>query len=133
MLIIFHFRLSYIKRYHKIPRSNKHGRKRPYTKKYGDLHVIVLRSYISVSYTDKYGGIQTKMRSFTVLINGDYIQNLRFSPYTEIYDRNTITGITAKHGRKRLYFPVYGYIRPFTAFATFNLGKYNFSVISLIY
>jgi hypothetical protein len=30
---------------------------------------------------------------------------LRFSPYTDQYDRNTITGITAKHGRKRPYFP----------------------------
>jgi hypothetical protein len=36
-----------------LPRSNKHGRKRPHTKKYDDLHVIVLRSYISVSYTDE--------------------------------------------------------------------------------
>ncbi len=52
-----------------LPRSNKHGRKRPHTKKYDDLHVIVLRSYISVSYTDKYGGIRTKMRSFAVLVN----------------------------------------------------------------
>ncbi len=60
-------------------------------KKYDDLHVIVLRSYISVSYTDK-------------------------------YDRNTITGITAKHGRKRPFFPVYGRIRPFTEFVTFDLG-----------
>jgi hypothetical protein len=31
-----------------IPRSNKHGRKRPHTKKYDDLHVIVLRSYSTV-------------------------------------------------------------------------------------
>jgi hypothetical protein len=54
-----------------LPRSNKHGRKRPHTKKYYDLHVIVLRSYISVSYTDKYGGIRTKMRSFTEFVTFD--------------------------------------------------------------
>ena len=51
--------------------SNKHGRKRPHTKKYDDLHVIVLRSYISVSYTDKYGGIRTKIRSFTEFVTFD--------------------------------------------------------------
>ena len=49
--------------------------------------MIVLRSYISVSYT--------------VLVNGP----IRPFTDTEIYDRNTITGITAKHGRKRPYFP----------------------------
>ncbi|CAF2647209.1 unnamed protein product, partial [Rotaria sp. Silwood2] len=38
-----------------LPRSNKHGRKRPYTETYDDLHGHVLRSYISVSYTEKYG------------------------------------------------------------------------------
>lgn len=35
-----------------MPRSNKRGRKPPYTKKYDVLNVIVLRSYISVSYTE---------------------------------------------------------------------------------
>jgi hypothetical protein len=34
------------------PSSNRHGRKQPYTAKYDDLHVIVLRSYISVPFTD---------------------------------------------------------------------------------
>jgi hypothetical protein len=42
------------------PRLNKHGRKRPYTEKYDDLHVTVLRSYISVSFTKKYGDIRRK-------------------------------------------------------------------------
>jgi len=36
-------------------RSNRHGRKRPYMAKYDDLHVIVLRPYISVSFTSVYG------------------------------------------------------------------------------
>jgi hypothetical protein len=98
---------------HCSPRSNKHGRKRPYTEKYDDLHVIVLRSYISVSYTEKYGDIRTQIRSFTVSVNGGRIRSPFFSVYglirpytdTEIYDRNTITCIPAKHGCKRPYFP----------------------------
>ncbi len=53
-----------------VPRSNKHGRKRPYTEKYDGLHVIVLRSYISVSYTETYDDIRRKKRSFTVLVHG---------------------------------------------------------------
>jgi hypothetical protein len=61
-------------------------------------------------YTDEnaivYGLSKRRLHTISVL--------LRFSPYTdtEIYDRNTITGIKAKHGRKR----------PFTEFVTFNLG-----------
>ncbi len=38
-----------------VPSSNKHGRKRPYTEQNDDLHVPVLRPYITVSYTEKYG------------------------------------------------------------------------------
>jgi hypothetical protein len=34
------------------PKSNNDGRKRSYTEKYDGLHVTVLRSYISVSYTE---------------------------------------------------------------------------------
>jgi hypothetical protein len=79
--------------------SNKHGRKRPYTAKYDDLHVIVLRSYISVSYTEAYVDIRRKKRSFTVLVHGGGIQ----SPFSSVYDRNTITCITAKYGHKRSY------------------------------
>jgi hypothetical protein len=66
-----------------MPRSNKRGRKPPYTKKYDVLNVIVLRSYISVSYTEIYGDIRRKKRSFTVLVHGDRIQ----SPFSSVYDR----------------------------------------------
>jgi hypothetical protein len=60
------------------------------------------------------------MLSFTAFVNGDCIRSPFFSVYgpirsytdTNIYDRNTITGIMAKHGRKR----------PFTKFVTFDLG-----------
>jgi hypothetical protein len=98
-----------------VPRSNMHGRKRPHTKKYDDLHVIVLRSYISVSYTDEnaivYGLSKRRLHTISVFLRirintivygcGD----IRSYTDAEIYDRNTITGITAKHGRKRPYFP----------------------------
>ncbi len=42
--------------------------------KYDGLHVIVLRSYISVSYTETYGDIRRKKRSFTVLVHGGRTQ-----------------------------------------------------------
>jgi hypothetical protein len=71
------------------PRSNRHGRKRPYTEKYDDLHGPVLRSYISVSYTEKYGDIRTKKRSFTVSVNGGRIRS-----YTTVYRvRNVRPGL----------------------------------------
>jgi hypothetical protein len=45
------------------PRPYRHGRKRPYAKKYDDLHGLVLRSYISVSYTEEYNDIYEKKRN----------------------------------------------------------------------
>jgi hypothetical protein len=48
-----------------LPRSKRHGRKRSYTEKYDDLHGPVLRPFISVSSTEKYGDIRRKKRSFT--------------------------------------------------------------------
>jgi len=71
-LEVFRFCLFIISqdlKYHlKIPRSNKHGRKRPYTEKYDDLHVIVLRSYISVSV---YGEIRRYTEEKKVLTIAD--------------------------------------------------------------
>jgi hypothetical protein len=66
-----------------IPRSNRHGRKRPFTEKYDDLHVMVLRPYISVSYTEKYGDIRRKKRSFTDSVHEGRIR----SPFFSVYDR----------------------------------------------
>ncbi len=90
-----------------LPMSDKYGRKRPYTEKYDGLHVIV---YLRVLYGDirRY---TKKKRSFTVLVHGGRIQSPFSSVYdciapytvTEIYDRNTITCITAKYGRIRSY------------------------------
>ena len=74
------------------PRSNKRGRKRPYTEKYDDLHVIVLRSYISVSYTEIYGDIRTKIRSFTVSVNGDRIRSPFCSVFFRIRTNTTVYG-----------------------------------------
>jgi len=59
----YYVRKQLAESYREFPRSNKHGRKRPYTEKYDGLHVIVLRSYISVSYTETYG----KIRLYTVV------------------------------------------------------------------
>ncbi len=94
-----------------LPRSKKHGRKRSYTEKYDGLHVTVLRSYISVSYTETCGDIRRRKRSFTVSLHGGPIQSPfysvydRIAPYTvtDIYDRNTITCVTAKYGRIQSY------------------------------
>ncbi len=74
---------------------------------YARAQVEQARSYISVSYTETYSDMRRKKRSFTVLIHGGRLQSPfssvydRIAPYavTEIYDRNTITCITAKYGR----------------------------------
>jgi len=60
--------------------------------------------------------------------------DLRISPYTitAIYDRNTITCITAKYGRIRsvygmytvVYDTVYDRLRPYTESVTVDLGRY---------
>jgi hypothetical protein len=89
--------------------------------------VIVLRSYISVSYTETYGGIRRKKTLFTVLVHEGRIQSPFSSVYdriaaytvTEIYDRNTITCITAKYGR---IVNVYGRLRSYTELVTVDLG-----------
>ncbi len=52
----------------KLFRSNRYARKQPYTKKYEDLHGLVWRSYISVSYTEEYGDIRRRKRPFTYRI-----------------------------------------------------------------
>jgi hypothetical protein len=109
------------------PRSNKHGRKRLHTRKYDDLHVIVLRSYISVSYTDEnaivYGFSKRRLYTISVL--------LRFSPYTDQYDRKRLRRYTIVILSQVLLqnivvndriFSVYDCIRPFTEFVTFDLG-----------
>jgi hypothetical protein len=88
---------------HRLFESNKHGRKRLYTKKYDDLHDPVLRPFISVLYTEK-------KRSFTVSVHGGRIRSPfffvydRIAPYasTEIYDRNTGRCNTTKYGRIRI-------------------------------
>ena len=78
------------------PRSNKHSRKRPYTEKYDGLHVTVLRSYLSVSFTEKYGDIWRKVRPFMI----------------HVYDE-----------RIRSYLSVYGRILSFTESVMFDLGE----------
>ena len=60
-----------------------HGRKRPYTEKYDGLHVTVLRSYISVSFTEKYGEIRREIRPFMAHV---YDERIR-SPFNSVYDR----------------------------------------------
>jgi hypothetical protein len=91
-------------------KRSRFNRIRPY---FAVIHVIVLRSYISVTV---YGAIRLYTEE-----NGDCIRPpctktvndhffLRISPYvyvydTEIYDRNTIT-------YKPSYFAVYGRLRP---------------------
>jgi hypothetical protein len=59
------------------------------------------------SYTETYGDIWRKKQSFTVLVHGGRIQ----SPFSFLYDRNTIICITAKYGR---IVNVYGCLRPYT-------------------
>ena len=62
-----------------------------------------------MSYTEKYGDIRRKKRSFTVSVHGGYIRSPFFSEYdrlapytgTEIYDRNTGPCNTTKYGRIR--------------------------------
>ncbi len=80
-----------------------------------------------MSCTETYGDIRRKKRSFTVLVHGGRIQSPfssvydRIAPYTvtEIYDRNTITCITAKYGR---IVNVYGRLRPYMELVTVDLG-----------
>jgi len=88
-----------------LPRSNKHGRKRLYTEKYDGLHVIVLRSYISVSYTETYGDIRRKKQSFTVWVHGGRIQ----SPFSSVYNRTV---------------NFYGCKRPYTECVNLDLGNH---------
>ena len=103
-----------------------HGRKRPYTEKYDGLHVTVLRSYISVSFTEKYGDIRRKIRSFMV-----HVYDLRLTPCT-------IVSLRIRHGEIRseschmdsgktrsfptVFFSVYGRILSFTESVMFDLG-----------
>jgi hypothetical protein len=77
-----------------LPRSNKHGRKRPHTKKYDDLHV------------------RTKMRSFTVLVNGDCIRSPFCSVFLRIRIRRYMIVIRSQVLRQNMVvndriFPVY--------------------------
>jgi hypothetical protein len=97
-------------------KRSRYDRIRPYL---AVIHVIVLRSYISVtvygairSYTGENGDCIRP--SCTKTVNDRFL--LRISPYvsvydTEIYDRNTITC-------KLSYFSVYGRLRP----CLFDLG-----------
>jgi len=89
-----------------------HSRKRPYTKKHGDLHGPVLQSYISVSYTKEYGDIWKKNARLLVPCT-ETVYGFRFAPYTitKIYDRDTRPCITAKYGRIRQNTAVHGKIR----------------------
>ncbi len=64
-----------------IPRSNRHSHKRPYTKKYHDLHGPVLWSYIFVSYTEEYGDIRTPYSSTWVFYFTNYLSNLHVCPF----------------------------------------------------
>jgi hypothetical protein len=72
------------------PRWNRHGRKRPYTEKYDDLHVIVLRPYIYVWYTEIYGDIRRKKRSFTDSVHGGRIRFLFCSILLRIRTRTSL-------------------------------------------
>ncbi len=101
----------------KAPRSNTHGRKRPYTEKYDDLHDPVLRSYISVSYTEKYGDKRRRKRSFMILVYGVRIRFPFHSVFLRIRSRRKMIVIldyvirqnTVVYDRKR---NVYGVREP---------------------
>jgi hypothetical protein len=92
---------------------------------------VYMWSYISVSYTETYGGIRRKKRSFTVLVHEGCIQSPfssvydRIVPYTvtKIYDRNTITCITVVYGR---IVNVYSRLRSYTELVTVDLGRYRY-------
>jgi len=104
-------------------KRSRYDRIRPYL---AVIHVIVLRSYISVtvygairSYTGENGDCIRP--SCTKTVNDRFL--LRISPYvsvydTEIYDRNTITC-------KLSYFSVYGRLRP----CLFDLGMFFLLVV----
>jgi hypothetical protein len=109
LVYFVHLRVDLILYSHRIvrlPTSNRHGHKRPYTEKYDDLHGPVLRSYITVSYTEKYGDLRRKKRSFTAFVHRSRIRSPfcsvynRIAPYTvtEICDRNTVPYNTEKYG-----------------------------------
>jgi hypothetical protein len=56
--------------------------------------VTVLRSYISVSYTEKYGDLRRKKHSFTGFVYADRIR----SPFFSVYDRVAPYTVREKYG-----------------------------------
>ncbi len=77
-----------------LPRSNKHGRKRSYTEKYGEKNDRLRSQYTEAIYGLRF----LRFASFFSVY--DYI-----APYTgtDIYDRNTGPCNTTKYGRLRAY------------------------------
>ena len=118
-----------------LPRSNKHGRKRPYMEKYDEIHGPVLRPvYLRVvygetrRYTEKKNG---RLRSLYT----EFVYDLRFAPYFGVYDRislytsrryterNTGPYKTPKYNPLRSFTDVvYDRKRPFTDCVTADLG-----------
>ncbi len=82
-----------------VPRSNRHGRKRPYTKKYDDLHVTVLRSYISVSYTEENDRITAVYERIQTPYSSTWVAIITFTEYS-ITINTTISIMTNNTLRK---------------------------------
>jgi hypothetical protein len=104
---------------------------RSFTTVYGEIRRFTCDRITIVYLHVVYGDIRRKNRSFTVLVHGGRIQSLfssvydRIAPYTVtmIYDRNTITCITAKYSRIRSYRER---LRPYTELVTVDLGSKYF-------
>jgi hypothetical protein len=65
-----------------------------------------------VSYTETYGDIRRRKRSFTVLVHGDRIQ----SPFSSVYDRIAPYTVTEIYDRRQ----------PYTECVNLDLDKLNF-------
>jgi hypothetical protein len=81
-----------------LPRSNRHGRKR--------------------SYTEKYGDIRRKKRSFTISVHGGHIRARR---YTIVIRDHVIRQNTVVYGEIRT---VYGRLRAYTNSVIIDLGTF---------
>ena len=91
-------------------------------KSHGLCTVVFQKTLVYDRIQEKYDRLRSWNAPYTVSVF------LRISPYTvtDIYDRNTITGFTAKYGRIRsvygMYTVVYDRLRPYTESVTVDLG-----------
>ncbi len=106
---------------------------------YGEIRRLtwdrITIEYLRVVHGDLRQYTEKKKRSFTVLVHGGRIKFPFYPVYdriphpqvTEIYDRNTITCITAKYVR---IMNVYGRLGPYTQLLRVNLGEAVFHEFS---